>query len=674
MAGWLRLQWRLVMTGSNRRRPRAPAMCKWLVMALCVVLLAGCNSGHGGQAMSPSAPPVTTTPAGSGPQAQAVTTVTTRNTPVTAGLVVAPPQAGIDFTLVKQPQHGSVTRDGARFTYTPESGFTGSDTFRYAVAASDDATTPASVHVRVLDNTPPGPPGLAAVCHALGSAFSPLCDTLDSATQTLVGGCATMAPQAFCDIFGGDLETLAQGCYGALTGQPQVLCKALDDVFQGAASLCRSLGVPTDFCALLSGDVIAQRAIANYRAGPVHRALAAQRPLSDSLPLRNTLLPATHNSFNFTNASFPPSVSGLDPDQLYSMTQQLSLDMRGLELDVHWFPSIASGAFEPLLCHAQTNHIGCTIERTLADGLQAIRGWLDAHPQAVIVLDIEQHLNDSVDDTSKSFPAAAKMIEDTLGKNSKRDLILRPGQPGKAASCENHAIPLSLSIDQIRAAGKQVLIYSSGCGNNDAWDAIIHSEANRLQGPSTDFGNTHYPDCVFTRKQHHDSWTRFYDSSTLIDAVSGSGTARPVTPEQIRQMVRCGVNMPSINFLNPHTTQLQSFIWSWADGQPVDVPAQHCAVENAQGRFQAESCEQFLSYTCRDDAGWHVTATRGVFADAPEACAAEFPGSHFAVPRNGYRNEQLKAAKSNAGASRIWVNYDNRSEHWQSVADGNTVD
>lgn len=608
---------------------------------------------------NPTDPSGPTGPATPSAQAQDVEAVTAQSTAVTAGLLAVPASPVPHYALVEMPAHGSVKFDPANstFTYTPQHDYVGADRFRYAVQEEGVSSTPATVNIQVLSTVPAPIPSLASACQGLGSTFAPLCSFIATATTPLVQGCSAAASVDFCGTFGGDLYSLAQGCFTSVDGQAATLCKGVATALQAVASQCRVLYAPADFCALFSGTVIADGAVSAYQGTPVHKAMQQQWLLGSTLPLSGALVPASHNSFNYTNANIPASLSGLDPDQFFSFTQQLDMDMRGFELDVHWFPSVKAGGYAPLLCHANTNHIGCTTERTLEDGLREFRAWLDAHPDQVIVLDVEEHLDDPVDDVSKSFPAAAAMIEKTLGKNSAKDILLRPGQPGAAGSCTGNKIPLQLSPAQILAAGKQVLIYSSGCGKNPGgWDAVIHDQANRRQGPSTDFGGSVYPSCVFTREQYKTSWTRFYDSSTFVDVVTNSGTAQPVTPSQIREMVRCGVDMPSINYLDPHTAQLRSFVWSWDYGQPLTNAKALCAVQNAAGFLQTESCVQLMPYACTDGSTWQVTQARGLFADGQAACAAEFSGSRFSVPRSGYENELLKSAKSPGNISRVWLN------------------
>jgi hypothetical protein len=630
-------------------------MARWLRFRASVVLvLAACTGGAAGTATGlPPGPPMASVA-----QAQSVQAVTTTGTAVTAGLVAEPANPSTQFAIVDTPAHGSVTASGATFTYTPASGYVGADTFHYVTTNGTTTSPPATVDVQVL-STETAPPSLATACTDLGPSFTPVCDAIRDVTAPLVQGCSTLAPSNACSYFGGNQHGLVSACFDAITGQLAVACKTIDAALQLQASQCRELNAPIDYCALDSGSAIGDRAVQHYLAGPVHKALQQQYQLGLSLPLRDALVPATHNSFNYTNANTPPTLSGLDPDQLYSMTHQLDLDMRGLEIDMHWFPHLgAPGGYAPILCHGYHNHLGCTFERTAAAGLQQIRGWLDAHPEAVIILYVEEHLDDPVDDVSKSFPAAVAAIEDTLGRNSAKDILFRPGQLQTGATCATQDIPLGVSLAQIQATGKQVLMYSGGCGHDPGWDSIVFNESNVLEKgePVT----VQYPDCYFTRAQYQNSWTRFFDSSTLIDALSGDGTTQPMSGAQIHEMVRCGANAPGPNFLDPHTAQLEGFVWSWAYGQPLSNPSQQCAVHNGNGRFQAEACGQFLPYVCAEANGWHITAARGVFDGGGSACAAQFPGSAFAVPRNGYQNELLKTAKAQAGVDRVWLDYTDR--------------
>lgn len=202
----------------------------------------------------------------------------------------------------------------------------------------------------------------------------------------------------------------------------------------------------------------------------LHEALSLQDRLDRERPLNRSLWLATHNSFN---ASVYPGLSSSDPNQSLSLLDQLRLDMRGIELDVHWIPHAASGGYAPVLCHglgAEMLHFGCTpLDRHLREGLAEVADFL-ARPEnreVVLLLDIEDQLSDFVPPNgSAANPVAHDLaiaeIEQALGER-----IYRPTPDG---AC--HPLPLELSKAQVLAAGKQVLL-TSGCGAGAAWTSWV---------------------------------------------------------------------------------------------------------------------------------------------------------------------------------------------------------
>ena len=611
------------------------------LIAVLVILVGGATVGLPGLASAAIA------------DAQNVVAVTTTGTPVTAGLVAAPAIPATQFAIVTPPTHGTVTITGATFTYTPANGYVGTDAFSYATTDGSTVSTPATVGIEVMAPNS-APPSLATACTDLGPAFTPVCNVIGGVTDPVVQACSTVASVASCSWFGGNKHGLISACFDIATGQLASACKTFDAAAQLVASQCRVINGPIDYCALRNGSPIGNRSVQDYLAGPVHKALAQQYRLIQTLPLGEAQVPATHNSFNYTNANIPPTLSGMDPDQLYSLVDQLNMDMRFIELDMHWYPSLgAPGGYAPILCHGFDNHLGCTFERTAASGLKEIRGWLDAHPDQVIVLYIENRLDDPVDDITKSLPAGAAVIESTLGTTSARDLLYRPSQVQPGGTCDTQPIPLGVTMAQILASGKQVLLYvNSGCGHNAAWDALGFNDSN-VQEKGLPV-NVQYPDCFFTRAQYESSYTRFFDSNTLVDVLAGGGNAQPMDSAQIHEMMRCGANAPGLNFADPQADQLAGMAWSWSYGQPLSSPTQQCAVHNSDGRFQAEACGQFLPYACQAADGWHIGTGAGQFGGGALGCVGQ---GAFAVPRTGYQNELLKAAKAAAGVDRVWLAY-----------------
>jgi hypothetical protein len=433
-------------------------------------------------------------------------------------------------------------------------------------------------------------------------------------------------------------------------------------VVWGTGQWCRQTAAPEDACASLDGRDLSEASIAAYEGSWTHRALTLQRDLDAGVPLLRALVPHTHNSFN--SAAYLPTVSGSDPNQAVSMADQLRLDMRGIEIDVHWAPSPTAdpgdGGMAPIMCHGEpaavgpvTVHAGCTYERHLRDGLDELRRWIDAqddagHPQLVLL-----YLENALDNDPAAHDAAARTIEFELG-----GLVLRP-----AAGHPCAPMPLDMTRQQILASGRRVLIVGN-CGPG-AWGSWVHERGPQWDESSSGPGNDYAPDgCAAERTavdyDHH--WVRRYEDSTWLSAMAG-GASSEVTADETGAMVRCGVNMPGFDQLRASDPRLAELVWSWAPGEPVDSGHADCSAQGGDARFRARSCSDHLRFACVDDAGaWHVTASAGPWRGGRAACANAFPGSRFAVPANGYENDRLRAAAPPGAA--VWLDYRRVAGAW----------
>ncbi len=517
-----------------------------------------------------------------------------------------------------------------------------------------------------------GSADLVSACAALGSSAAPLCAQLGGLSAQLVDGCTAFATAAQCALFAGNLHSVISLCRDH--GGPELMCKFAETAMAGVASTCRQLtGVPPQFCALINGQLISESQMLAYENGWTARALGLQRQLDDATPLHNALFPHTHNSFNNTTANFPQTLSGSDSNQKYTIRDQLRMGIRAIEVDIHWMPgpegTPATAGREPMVCHGNANHAGCTAERTLTAVLAEIKGWLDANPGETILLYLEEHLDEAIDDTSVSFDTTAGVIEAGIG-----GMIYRPAAHG--ASCnDNSTISnptawINLTRAQIRAAGKRLMIFTGSCGVGTAWPALVHNkrDAHYVESGESSYEGYAYPGCrvpadgSYPASDYANKLTRFYEDSTLV-AVATDPTAPPrtgVTVNALREMVRCDVNLPGLDQVTPDDPRLPSYVWSWAGGEPDVNPAKTCALHRADGRFVAADCSHASAYACVDDAGaWSIGMATGAWS------AAQCPGgAHFAVPRNGNDNEHLKEAKASAGVSEVWLNYAASAGAW----------
>ncbi len=389
-----------------------------------------------------------------------------------------------------------------------------------------------------------------------------------------------------------------------------------------------------------------EAAVAAQESGWLGRALELQHRLGDALPWRDAMWVGTHNSFN-TVSNVPPSLSNLDSNQRVSLVDQLRLGVRGIEVDVHWVPSVwAGGAKAPVVCHGRPPSeldFGCTDERLLDAELAPVGAWLrePAHRDDVVLVYIEDNIDDAA-----GFAAAAQMISSTIG-----DLVYSP--PSSAAGCP--LLPLSLRRDDVLAAGKQVVIMS-GCGPaggaSGAWRSTVFDDSVRAEEGNPQFAG--YPTCTSASvpaTAYGTKLVRFYEDATLVSAAAGLGPGPRLTVDEIRDMVRCGVNLFGLDEVTPNDPRLVAMVWSWAVDEPAASVDGTCALVGDDGHFHAAPCgSQSLPYACVAPGGtWTIAATSD--------CAGSGPGARFAVPGNGHHQQELVDAMAAAGVTRVWVAY-----------------
>ena len=412
-------------------------------------------------------------------------------------------------------------------------------------------------------------------------------------------------------------------------------CRNVGEFARLRGDICREAAGDTP-CGHLDGRSITPESVEEYEASWAHAALARQRLLDDDVPLAEALWPHTHNSYN--SSSYRMSVSNSDPNQLYSLTDQLRMDMRILELDIHWHGNqVVLCHGEPVDAGATTVHAGCSVDRLLAEGLAEIRAWLDSNPDEVIGI----YLENALDGEEAAHNAAVDALEAELGA-----LVYRPSN----GACD--ALPANtVSRRDIRESGARVwLVGNSGPGD---WCQWVHERDQRSTWweSGDGFGSTFpaYPACVgyLAERTGGRPWVRLYEDSTWLSQMAGGGGE--VTVEETQNMVGCGVTMPGFDQLHPHDPRLGALVWSWSPEAPL---AAGCGFQGTDGRLHTDAgCERQLPAACATSAGdWAVTAPVAR-ADASAACAAL--GGQFATPWNGRENNELAAL----GAGDTWVSF-----------------
>lgn len=427
-------------------------------------------------------------------------------------------------------------------------------------------------------------------------------------------------------------------------------CRGGEQVASYASANCRWAGVrPDTACNTPIGPQASSAVVEAFPGSWTDRALRLQYELAGDMPMRNAPWVGTHNSFNAV-AEMGPTLSDLDSNQQLTIVDQLRLGVRSLELDVHWFPSLAAnGQRAPVVCHARAageGHAGCTVEKTLRPVLEEIAGWLSDNPGEVLLLYLEDHL-----EGLPGHDAAAADLEATLG-----DVIHRPAGGG---TCQ--ALPLDLTRNEVAAAGKQVIV-ASKCGSGAAWQGVAFDWTRHEEERPVGFQD--FPDCGpdFDRATYDSELIRYYEDSTALTA----GVGEPdegITPATAARMMRCAVDLTGMDQLLPDDGRLEALVWSWAPDEPA--ASGDCSVQRADARWVARACAERHPVACRAaDGAWSVALPTVPAAAATARCGQ---GAEHAVPRTGYEGQLLRVAMAAAGVETAWLGQRRDGDGWSAL-------
>ncbi len=414
-------------------------------------------------------------------------------------------------------------------------------------------------------------------------------------------------------------------------------CVAGQKLTEALAATCRRAGVAEAQCTLPLAKRVTQDARDAYRRSWVHRAAQLQYALQDDLPLTRVQWVGTHNSFNSANES--PTISHFDSNQQLSLTQQLDVDVRSLELDLH----LIGGRV--LVCHGRGRselHLGCTTEPQLPARLAEIAAWLQRkHPDQVLLLYLEDHVEDAA-----GYAQTLAALRAAFGER-----LYRPTGPAGSKGCV--PLPLALSRKAVRRADAQVVLVGD-CASG--WAPLVFGwNDEHVEGGSTTAFQP-FPACDQTYKTgvYGRKLVRYYEDSTLVATVI-SPTTPPedperLTPEKTAAMTACGVNLLGFDQLLPDDGRLEATIWSWAKDEP-NAASGACTVQRADGRWARRACSARRRPACRRGGAWSVGRRARSFDAARAWCRRQ--KARLGVPRSGDENARLRAL---AGDAELWIN------------------
>lgn len=385
-----------------------------------------------------------------------------------------------------------------------------------------------------------------------------------------------------------------------------------------------------------------------YQRSWEKRALAQQRSLEANLPLKDSTFLHSHNTYNAS--AYTTAFSYIDPNHNFSVNDQLRMDIRAIEFDVHWYFSMDGWPWEwgnrPLLCHGQSNHVGCsTYDRHLSKGVSELNSFIRANRSEVVILYIEEHLDGN-------YQAALNVLKSAFG-----DLIYRP-----TGTCQD--APVNVTRQQVLNAGKNIILWSGSCGSGE-WQSWVYVKNNAV--PESNVSKfTSYPDCgsaAMSADAYANKMVRFYEDRTRLTAWFGGGSGKTTTAN-IPEMLKCGVNLPGYDMVSPNDGRLAAAVYSWAPGEPNDYANnEDCVMQYSTGRWNDANCGNRYRFACVNAAGqWRVSNAAGAHSDGAAVCSNETAGAYqFAVPKNGQQNQRLVEAKRAANVGDVWVRLNDRS-------------
>lgn len=418
-----------------------------------------------------------------------------------------------------------------------------------------------------------------------------------------------------------------------------------------------------------------------------YKALELQRDLTKHYSGNKRFNVRTHNSYNtamYKNSAL--SVAYADPQQKLTMTGQLDMGARYVNIDAHY----AHG--DVRMCHwggpAELRQLFCSpSDKSFGDGIGEIATWLlrPENQNEVVFLYIQNEVENET-----GYRIAADVLQ------SYEDLIYVPGGDG----C-NNAFNQSMTLDQIAATGRRLVIdmpgnrdlcsgsiaareyasmtvhsYTSGEAYNHVINNTSSSQIGDVSGLVWD-NNWNPETCTFSNDSITPSRLQTGVPSASEDrtnfAVLGGESYKQHTYEEIRDLTNCGVNI-EWDDLSPEDERLDVYLWAWAINEPNNYNGnEHCGslAQKSGNKFNDAVCDTEFNYMCQhvnDPIDWKMTTAKGSWADGFAACASEFGNEYrFSVPKDGYEKNVAVAVRDQGNAASAWVNYtDQHAEgQWQ---------
>ena len=335
---------------------------------------------------------------------------------------------------------------------------------------------------------------------------------------------------------------------------------------------------------------------------------------SQYAPIADIVRLGTHNSYN-SSAYQNGYVRYIDPQQIHTIGEQLNMGARFIELDIHWKLNSSNSRYDYLLCHGGF----CSgTDRYLTEGLTDINTWLDANPDEVVILYVEDHSG-----------SASTKLYDRFSSTGIANKIYPSG------GCK--PIPGDLTNADVLGAGKQVILWKDG---RDGSPACYEGADQRFSNIShTSLGGL----------------TRVWEDATVIGELFDNAADSRIDAADVTNFVSQGINIINLDDMSATDGRNERILWSWNPGEPNNANNEDCAMQmGSNGRWSDVSCSLSAAYACQNivSGEWALGARQGVWDIGASVCAELGDDYRFSAPVNPATNDSLKAL---AAGENVWI-------------------
>jgi hypothetical protein len=408
----------------------------------------------------------------------------------------------------------------------------------------------------------------------------------------------------------------------------------------------------------------------------LNQTLAYQRNLAFSGKLCYAQLPSTHNSaitladgygnrdqlFN-ANLNADKAYSYLKTNNhVLSLTDQLGIGMRWVEIDTHYFlddfhtghcgnlgsDSVQTffDAFDTQLskygtilwgpellgCYPSVSGIKTTDEVTTRSSMQEVMEWLEENPAEFVVVYM-----DTGSDISRldKYDALNTLLTDVFG-----DLIV-PQSVLKTLAADSWT---GGSVDELIEAGYRVLLLANDdtglayslydfCGGHEMLSTTyidtLPDSSRQIDGLEI-YGN--------------DYFLRSYQAELRYISLSDGGVLTEdfetfLNSSNIGNFVRWNINLVATDMVDGAKMGAQA--WSWAENEPSTTASAAYVLMNTSGRWVASTSAAKTYKAC-----WSSSSLAWAIVAYASSCAS---GYAFSAPADPYQNYLLKTAISTKG-------------------------